>query len=61
MTPVNDACPYSGKPVADDSLAEIDGVVIGYCNQFCRDKSVADAEAWPATVALLDAARGAKT
>ncbi|MGB0852871.1 MAG: glutathione S-transferase [Pikeienuella sp.] len=52
-TPVNDACPYSGDPVAADSLAEINGTVIGYCNQFCRDKSVADAGAWPATMAIL--------
>ena len=51
--PANHACPYSGRPVAADSIAEIDGHVIGYCNTFCRDKSVADAEAWPQTVALL--------
>lgn len=51
--PVNRACPYSGEPVRDDSLAEIDGVVIGYCNTFCRDKTVADALAWPATASLL--------
>lgn len=55
---VNDACPYSGAPVSPDSLAEIDGVVIGYCNPFCRDKSVADAEAWPATAELLRRAKG---
>lgn len=55
--PVNDACPYSGDPVAPDSLAEIDGVVIGYCNTFCRDKSVADAAAWPETIAVLEGAR----
>ncbi len=54
---VNDACPYSGKPVAADSLAEIDGVVIGFCNQFCRDKTVEDAAAWPATIAILNAHR----
>jgi glutathione S-transferase len=58
QTSVNDACPYSGKPVSEDSLAEIDGVVIGYCNQFCRDKSVADAAAWPQTMAILNAHRG---
>ena len=57
MTPVNEACPYSGKQVSEDSLAEIDGVVIGYCNPFCRDKSVVDAAAWPATLALLNAHR----
>lgn len=55
--PVNAACPYSGKPVSSDSLAEIDGVVVGYCNRFCRDKSVADAEAWPATVEVLRKAK----
>ena len=57
VEPVNDACPYSGKPVRADSLAEIDGVVIGYCNTFCRDKTVADAEAWPATVEVLRQAK----
>ncbi|MGG7568314.1 glutathione S-transferase [Rhodovulum sp. DZ06] len=50
---VNAACPYSGKPVAADSLAEIDGKVIGFCNTFCRDKSVADADAWPKLAPLL--------
>ncbi len=53
VKPVNETCPYSGKPVAADSLAEIDGIVVGYCNTFCRDKTVADALAWPATVSLL--------
>jgi len=57
VKPVNDACPYSGKPVQPDSLAEIDGVVIGFCNQFCRDKTVVDAAAWPATMAILNAHR----
>ncbi|MDF2231384.1 glutathione S-transferase [Albimonas sp. CAU 1670] len=52
-TPVNEACPYSGRPVAADSLAEIDGRAIGFCNPFCRDKSVADAEAWPKLAPLL--------
>ncbi len=52
-TPLNDACPYSGKPVAPDSLAEIDGRVVGFCNPFCRDKSVADADAWPRLAPLL--------
>ena len=45
------------QPVRADSLAEIDGVVIGYCNTFCRDKTVADAEAWPATVEVLRQAK----
>lgn len=58
VTPFNDACPYSGDPIAPDGLAEIDGVVIGYCNRFCRDKTIADAEAWPATVEVLRRAKG---
>lgn len=46
----NTACPYSGKPVTD--FARIDGRVWGFCNPFCRDKTVADAAAWPAFVAM---------
>ncbi|MEM9047729.1 MAG: glutathione S-transferase [Pseudomonadota bacterium] len=53
LSPVNKTCPYSGKPVADDSLARIRGSVIGFCNPWCRDKTVADAEAWPKAIALL--------
>ena len=51
---INAACPYSGKPVRADSLAQIDGQIIGFCNPFCRDKSVIDPAAWPAVMALLD-------
>ncbi len=43
--PENDACPYSGKPVTH--LASVEGRTFGFCNAFCRDKTVADAEAWP--------------
>jgi len=50
---INTVCPFSGRPVAADSLVEVDGTVIGFCNAFCRDKVVADAEAWPEAVALL--------
>lgn len=51
--PVNAGCPFSGDPVAPDSLAEVNGTVIGFCNRFCRDKVVADAEAWPEVAAIL--------
>ncbi|MEO0683345.1 MAG: glutathione S-transferase C-terminal domain-containing protein [Pseudomonadota bacterium] len=51
--PSNALCPYSGKPAAADGLAEIDGRVIGFCNPFCRDKSAADADAWPELAPLL--------
>lgn len=43
--PENALCPYSGKAVTH--LAEIEGRIFGFCNAFCRDKTVADAEAWP--------------
>jgi glutathione S-transferase len=45
-------CPYSGKPVTH--LAEIGGRVFGFCNAFCRDKTVADPEAWPAFMEIYD-------
>lgn len=46
----NQRCPYSDKPVSD--LLEIDGRVFGFCNPFCRDKTLADPEAWPAFMAI---------
>ncbi|MFV2035424.1 MAG: glutathione S-transferase, partial [Halocynthiibacter sp.] len=50
-TAINQTCPYSGKPVSRDALARINGHIIGFCNTFCRDTTVADPEAWPATMA----------
>ena len=35
---VNEACPWSGKPIADDSLTQYRGVVVGFCNPGCKDK-----------------------
>lgn len=46
----NDACPYSGKPVTH--VLELDGRRFGFCNAFCRDKTVADPEAWPEFMGL---------
>lgn len=51
--PVNPHCPFSGKPVAADALARIDGKIVGFCNTFCREKSVADPAAWPEVMALI--------
>ncbi len=51
---INEACPYSGKPIVADSLAEIDGQVIGFCNQFCCRRGMADAESWPTVMAMLE-------
>jgi hypothetical protein len=35
---INDTCPWSGKPVAEDSLTLYQGNVVGFCNTGCRDK-----------------------
>lgn len=47
----NTACPFSGDPVTH--FLEHAGRVFGFCNAFCRDKTVADPEAWPKFMALL--------
>jgi glutathione S-transferase len=47
----NAACPYSGKPVTH--VLQMQGRRFGFCNAFCRDKTVADPEAWPAFMALI--------
>ncbi|THD84887.1 glutathione S-transferase [Aliigemmobacter aestuarii] len=44
------ACPYSSDPVTH--VLELDGRRFGFCNAFCRDKTMADPEAWPAFMAL---------
>jgi glutathione S-transferase len=46
----NVACPYSGQPVTH--ALELYGRRFGFCNVFCRDKTVADPEAWPQFMAL---------
>ena len=35
---VNDACPWSGKPIAADSLTTYRDIVVGFCSPACRDK-----------------------
>lgn len=55
-TAENAACPYSGDPVRHLMVSE--GRVFGFANAFCRDKTVADPEAWPAFTALRGAASG---
>ncbi len=42
----NENCPYSDKPVTH--FLELNSRTFGFCNAFCRDKTVADPEAWPA-------------
>ena len=50
--PENDACPYSGKEITH--LLSLDGRIYGFCNAFCRDKTVVDPAAWPQFMALVD-------
>jgi glutathione S-transferase len=47
----NSTCPYSGDPITH--VLELHGRRFGFCNAFCRDKTVADPEAWPKFLALL--------
>ena len=35
---INETCPWSGKPIAADSLTLYRGQVVGFCNPGCRDK-----------------------
>ena len=50
---INANCPFSAQPVVSQGLADLNGTVIGFCNGFCRDKFVADPEAWPKAMAVL--------
>ena len=43
---VNQVCPWSGKPVSEDSLTRYKGKVVGFCNTGCRDKFEAAASAF---------------
>ena len=49
----NTYCPFSGRDVATNSLVEVQGRVIGFCNTFCRDKVAADPMCWPEVAAML--------
>lgn len=42
---INAVCPYSGKAISH--ALELDGRRYGFCNAFCRDKTLSDPEAWP--------------
>ena len=35
---VNETCPWSGQPIAADSLTLYKDAVVGFCNPGCRDK-----------------------
>ena len=53
----NAACPYSGEPALH--FMALGGRTFGFCNPFCRDKTMADPMAWPAFRALLGQGEGA--
>jgi glutathione S-transferase len=53
--PENQGCLYSGKPVTH--LLEAEGRIFGFCNAFCRDKTVADPLAWPAFAQAWESVR----
>lgn len=46
----NATCPYSGKE--NTHFLVLEGRIFGFCNAFCRDKTVVDPEAWPAFMNL---------
>jgi len=46
----NGTCPYSGDPAS--YYLDIDGRIFGFCNPFCRDKTLHDPAAWPAFMNL---------
>lgn len=48
----NALCPYSGDPVTH--FLEMNNRIFGFCNAFCRDKTVADPQAWPAFMTLVN-------
>ena len=52
---INKDCPFSGKPVVEDSLTEYRGKVVGFCNPGCRDKFAANPAGFPDAVAKFDA------
>ncbi|MAU98569.1 glutathione S-transferase [Aurantimonas sp. 22II-16-19i] len=35
---INETCPWSGNPIAGDSLTTYNDAVVGFCNPGCRDK-----------------------
>jgi hypothetical protein len=47
---VNLVCPWSGKPVSEDSLTLYRGKVVGFCNTGCRDKFEAATHAFDAKI-----------
>lgn len=49
---INRTCPYSGKPVTHS--LRLNGQVWGFCNPFCRDKTMHDPDVWPAFIQMVE-------
>ena len=47
---INRTCPWSGKPVSEDSLTLYRGKVVGFCNPGCKDKFEAATGAFDALI-----------
>ena len=60
---VNETCPWSGKPIAADSLTRYAGAVVGFCNPGCRDKFEKAVSHFEAALATrrLEASMGGRT
>jgi hypothetical protein len=51
---VNETCPWSGQPIAADSLTLYRGEVVGFCNPGCRDKFAAAVDQFEKALADRD-------
>ena len=51
---INNFCPRSGRPVADDSLTEYRGFTVGFCNPGCRDDFANNIEGNPSDSKYFD-------
>lgn len=49
---INSHCPWSGLPVAKDSLTRYRGHTVGFCNPGCRDKFEKAVSAFEDAIAL---------
>lgn len=51
---INTRCPWSGKPVSEDSLTHYRGRIVGFCNSGCRDKFETATRAFDARIDQLE-------
>ena len=51
---INQFCPNSGKPVAEDSLTQYRGLLVGFCNPDCRDDFARNMAGNPKAITYFD-------